>query len=328
MRGQTQTNKPTSPMRATININLAPLPNVDEAGTAPFFPTYLLPYAGEQTAFYKSPSFSAISQQYDAFDVYITVLEVKVRQPDALPLAVPIEMLHRDLHWVYQMKGRLAVEPADAGAGRRFELATGKQAQVYSPAMPATLYLAERHTLCVCIAVKAKWLIRHQPVGTHPVEKLISFLRKRVHQCVASHGTIIDPAMPYLAELLSLPQLAGEPMDAAIAQPVGQLVRLARGGNADKAQNPDEAFVASICRQVDNHLKAGRVPSVAELAVQNGLSARSLGERYHTLSGHKLQTYMAKSRLAEGLRLMIEEYLTVGEAALAIGYAETSVFSK
>src|SRR5690606_41531787 len=67
---------------------------------------------------------------------------------------------------------------------------------------------------------------------------------------------------------------------------------------------------------------------VAELAVQNGLSARSLGERYHTLSGHKLQTYMAKSRLAEGLRLMIEEYLTVGEAALVIGYAETSVFSK
>lgn len=315
-------------MLTTININFTvAMPPAKPVGRAPFFPTYQLPYTNEKALFYKAPSFGAILQQHDAFDVYITVLEVKAQQFDVLPLAIPIETLHRDLHWLYQIKGRLAVEPLRDGLGRKLELAAGRQVQVYSPEMGATMYLTEQHTLSVSIAAKAKWLIRHQADKAHPVEMLVSSLRKQADRCVISRDTAIAPAMPYLAELLSLPKLEGEPMDAAIAQPVSRLVRLARDPDTAQMQDPDTAFVATICRQIDNHIKSGNTPSVAQLAVENGLSARALGERYRTGSGHKLQTYIANSRLAEGLRLMVEERLTVSETALAIGYAETSVFS-
>lgn len=316
-------------MRTTIDIHFtAALPTVEPVAKAPFFPTYQLSYANEKALFYKAPSFGAILQQHDAFDVYITVLEVRAQQFDVLPLAIPIETLHRDLHWLYQIKGRLAIEPSRDGAGCKLELAADRQMQVYSPEMGATMYLTEQHTLSVSIAAKAKWLIRHQADKAHPIEKLVSSLREQADRCVISRDTAIAPAMPYLAELLSLPKLEGEPMDAAIAQPVGHLVRLARDPDTAQMQDPDTAFVATICRQVDNHIKAGHVPSVATLAIQNGLDARSLSERYRASSGHKLQTYIHKSRLTEGLRLLVEKRYTIGEAALAIGYAETSVFSK
>lgn len=316
-------------MRTTIDIHLkAALPAAVQVRAAPFFPTYTVPYAHDQTSYFKSPIGGAILQQYDAFDVYLVVLEIKMRQPDALPLAISIETLHRDLHWLYQIKGRLAVAPSRNGLGRKLELAAGRQVQVYSPKMQATLHLTEPHTLSVSIAAKAKWLIRHQADKAHPVEKLVSSLRTQADRCVTSLDTAIAPAMPYLAELLSLPKLEGEPMDAAIAQPVSRLVRLARDPDTAQMQNPDTAFVATICRQIDNHIKAGHVPSVASLAIQNGLGTRSLSERYRASSGHKLQTYIRKSRLTEGLRLLVEKRYTIGEATLAIGYAEISVFSK
>lgn len=316
-------------MRTTIDIHLkAALPAAVQVRAAPFFPTYTVPYAHDQTSYFKSPIGGAILQQYDAFDVYLVVLEIKMRQPDALPLAIPIETLHRDLHWLYQMKGRLIVEPPRDSLGRKLELAAGRQMQVYSPEMQATLHLTEPHTLCVSIAAKAKWLIRHQADKAHPVEKLVSSLRKHADRCITSQDTAIIPAMPYLAELLSLPELDGEPMDAAIARPVGHLVRLARSPDTAQVQDPQAAFVETISRQVDNHIKAGHIPSVATIAYQNGLGARSLSARYRAGSGQKLQTYIMESRLAEALRLMVEERFTVSEAALAIGYAETSVFSK
>src|SRR5690606_13308186 len=112
------------------NINFtAAMPPAKPVGRVPFFPTYQLPYANEKALFYKAPSFGAILQQHDAFDVYITVLEVKAQQFDVLPLAIPIEMLHRDLHWLYQIKGRLAVAPSRNGLGRKLELAAGRQVQ-------------------------------------------------------------------------------------------------------------------------------------------------------------------------------------------------------
>src|SRR5690606_10187756 len=158
-----------------------------------------------------------------------------------------------DLHWLYQIKGRLTVEPARDGTGRKLELAAGRQVQVYSPKMEATMYITEPYTLSVSIAAKAKWLIRHQADTALPIEKLVSSLRKHADRCVTSHDTAIAPAMPHLAELLSLPKLEGEPMDAAIAGPVGHLVRLARSPATAQVQDPQAAFVETIHRQVDNH---------------------------------------------------------------------------
>lgn len=117
-------------------------------------------------------------------------------------------------------------------------------------------------------------------------------------------------------------------MDAAIAGPVGQLVRLARSPAAVQERNAAAVFAATLRRQVDNHIQAGTVPTVEGLADNNGMEAHSLSVRYRQASDHPLSEYIVRARLAEGLRLMIEEQLPVSAAALAIGYAETSVFSK
>lgn len=316
-------------MRTPIRIRFnAAAPPAGHTKRAPFFPTYQLAYASPRDAFFHSQSYSAILHQYDAYDVYITVLEVKTRHPAILPIAIPVETLHRDLHWLYQLKGSLAIEATHAGARHRHELAAGWQSQLYCPPLRGTLRLDEPHTLSIAIAAKANWLVRYQSSHKRPVEKLVSLLRQRADQCAMAHGGKVEPAMPYLAELLSLPLWEGEPMDVAIAQPVSQLVRLARGRDAEKREDPEGDFVMAIRRQVDNHIRAGNALTVASLARQNGMGNRTLGDRYRRASGQRLQSYIVTRRIAEGLRLLVEEGAAVGEAALAVGYAETSVFSK
>ncbi len=315
-------------MRPTVEIDLlAATPAVRVVDLAPFVPTYLLRYAKANTVFYRSPTFGAILQQYDAFDAYIVVLEVKTRKDSLPPLAIPFKTLCYDLHWLYQLKGHGAIEDSSNGTFRRLSLATGYQKQVYTPPTRGTLTLSEKHTLVASIAVKGKWLMHNEATEANPVENLIAFLRNRANGCVTASDVAIEPSMLHLAELFSLPALLGEPMDAAIAQPVSQLVRLARTGKDMNEPDRDAIFVASIQRQVDNHVRAGHVPSVSELAERNGLSIRSLSDRYRANANHKLQTYLSKSRLGEGLRLLMEERFTVGAAAFAIGYAEISVFS-
>lgn len=316
-------------MLTTIKINLgAMLPPADRVTKAPFVPTYRLPYAQEGALYYQGPSVSAVLQQFDAFDVYITVLEVRAREPADLPIAVTAETLQRDLHWLYQLKGAVTVEAVSEHGRRWLRLAEGRQTQVYSHELPVTLRLTEPHTLSVAIVAKRQWLIRHRPVERRPVEPLITYLQQHTRRCVTARETAVDEAMPYLAELLSLPKLEGEPMDAAIAGPVGQLVRLARSPAAVQERNAAAVFAATLRRQVDNHIQAGTVPTVEGLADNNGMEAHSLSVRYRQASDHPLSEYIVRARLAEGLRLMIEEQLPVSAAALAIGYAETSVFSK
>ena len=316
-------------MFTTIKLNLdATVPPAERAERPPFLPTYRLPYAQTEAQYYGGPYFGAVLQQFDAFDVYLTVLEVKSRSFEHLPIGITLETMYRDLHWLYQLKGTLTLEAVSENGRQRIQLAEGRQTQVYSHEMQATMRLDEPHTLSVGIVVKRQWLIRYRPLAKRPVVKLIAYLQQHTRRCVTARDTPLEPAMPYLAELLSLPALEGELMDAAIAGPVGHLVRQARSPSAVQKQDAGAVFAAAIRRQVDNHIKAGTVPTVAELASRNAMEAHSLGARYRQTSDHPLSEYIVRARLAEGLRLMVEERLPVSAAALAVGYAETSVFSR
>ena len=302
-------------------------PEVRESATAPFVPTYLLPYAPHGTIHYRHPDFGAVLQQYDAFDVYIVVLEVKTRQTDVSLPAFPFETLQHDLHWVYLLKGTATIRALSHLQPAAIELAEGRQLQVYSPPTTGNLHLTERHTLLVSIAAKGKWLTRHIETGGSGVEMLIGFLRKRSQRCVASHHTPIGSAVHHLAELLTLAPLEGELLDAAIALPVSALIRMVRRQSVEPEQQTP-LLISSIQRQIDHLLQNDLIPTVTDLASKNGLGARWLGQQYHALSGQTLQAYIAQRRLDEAYRLLVEEKLSISEVSFKMGYAEVSVFSR
>lgn len=88
---------------------------------------------------------------------------------------------------------------------------------------------------------------------------------------------------------------------------------------------PDPRIEASLLAM---HRSAGRPWTVAELAVEAGMSRSAFAQRFKQLTGEGPMEHLTRWRMQQARELLLETDRTVGDVAASIGYATDGAFHR
>lgn len=93
----------------------------------------------------------------------------------------------------------------------------------------------------------------------------------------------------------------------------------------DDLQHSDELII-EIQLWMQRHLN--QVITMPDVAAKFGLSARSLGRRFHAATGQSPLAYLQSQRMRTAKELLESTNLTIGEVAFRVGYQDQGHFSR
>ena len=323
-------------MKKTITLAIhRTYPEAKPVTRFPFTPTYRLAYADE-TACWQHPDFSLVLQQHDAFDVYLLLLEIRVREPSAGKLwCLPLTTHRSDLHWLYQLAGNSTFRHETGTTERVVRLGAQQHRQLYSPQLWAQLDVQPDEGgryLLVDVVVKENWLSRYHPARAGRVEALIAYLRQQPDRCRHSRSYPIVPAVSGNLHLLfTLPARRYMEMDAAVYGPVTALVNLYRSPSpptvrAGPGQSAQE-LVAAVQQVVVQQVGHGVWPRPQELSVAFAIHLRKLQRLFRAIAGSSLQAFISDVRMQEAWRRLANERQEPAAVAFGLGYREQAAFN-
>ena len=152
-------------------------------------------------------------------------------------------------------------------------------------------------------ANQGRWHLAHQ-LSCASVFEHIMMMAQDAIEAELSGRQNFPPSRPLLVTLLGVAIHAMEPREA--------------GGK--------ERRIERVCRAIDADPTART--SIAELAELAGLSERYFAKVFQRHVGVTPKNYQLRSRMRYAYGLLAEQGLSVKECAVALGYSDTSVFSR
>src|SRR5690606_36557107 len=133
-----------------------------EVARAPFMPTYPFPYISPRAAVYfVGDRLQLVYRWYDAFDVFVAVLEVYAAD-SSCAITLPVSSHLSDLHLVYQLDGHAHLRPIEDTDAPTIELPEGHHFLAYTPPARALLRVqpapGSRRFAMVASVPKGAWL--------------------------------------------------------------------------------------------------------------------------------------------------------------------------
>ena len=276
--------------------------------------------------FWKHPLFFMILQEYDGYDCYISVLEIRAKEP----LILPVRTHRHDLHWLYLLKGFGVFKKATELTPHSFSLSADEHLQIYCGPQENLLEVETGHFLLIVFQAKGGWLSRYRYGLTNEVKELIGFLRNKAYICSASKKHAISGLMQEkLLTLLLLPIKADMAMDVIIGQAVSDLIQLVQGkAIKNNPRHISDAKISTFRRLVILHLETNQLPTVARLAELLHISSRYLLTEYRKRYPETPQQYIIEMRLIAASKRLLTGKQSIMQITYDLGYSEPSVFSK
>ncbi|WP_139215845.1 helix-turn-helix domain-containing protein, partial [Parapedobacter composti] len=307
----------------TLHFGLA-VPLLTCLRNRPFAPSHPMPFvAADATVYYAGDGCQLIYRWYDAFNVFVAVLEAYL--PAAAAVELRVESHLHDLYLVYQLAGHSAFRAAAPLDSHALHLPRNHHVAVYTPPASAVVRIVpdrqtHRYALATCVP-KGKWLTRHVRSRQNPFDELLLYQKQQLAEYRYLRPSPISHHMhTWLHLLLTMPRHAGIFMDYALQRPVAHLVALCYDECKQAEHDGRSAALVDTARQLIQKLVARMdgsqpPPTVGQVAATLQTTPRRLRELHRRLHGHKLIQHITACRIEEAKRR-----LSTGHSIAAVAY--------
>lgn len=310
-------------------------PSLTRVSRRPFTPTYPLPFIDDEATEYHMCSTCQLSYRwYDAFDVFVAVLEAVASRPMDIPIASHLP----DLHLVYQLHGTSTIETKPTGSQKdstTLQLRESHRTEVYSAQAKAVLHIqpdaATKRYALAAVVPKGAWVLRHPHQDTSPMETLIQLLKQRYVQHRYLNPTPITPNMQaWLHLLFTTPRHTGMALDDALNGPMVKLVDAHRRDYLRTLSEKQERELIDAARilaeQLVQRMDGGAVPTTADIAAALYTTARRLRELHKHHHEQRFIHYIHACRMEEAKK-RLHSGLPVLAVAYQLGWSEPTNFT-
>lgn len=299
-------------------------PNVEEVTRAPFVPKYRLKYASKPLNFWKHPDFSVVIQAHDAYDCYISILEIKAKEP----LILRVHTHRHDLHWLYQLKGKGSLKAIARFQEEAVSLYEGTHLQLYCPPEEASLEVKKNHFLLVILTIKGGWIKRYRYDFSNELENIIWRLEKKEVQWQFSKHIVTTASMlERLTKLLLLPLKGNFAMDADIAIHVSAVIGLDDFQTEKRKTSSAVEHTSTFRTFVRLYVETNKPVTVAGLSDLLGVSTRYLLRIYRKRYPETPQQYISEMKFTVACERLIAGQ-SIKQLAYDLGYSAPAAFSR